>query len=46
MPGLAGVLAIAAAHYGSYALRADRTVVAWGYNVNGELGNGTNPAAG
>ncbi len=41
VPGLSGVLQVAAAHYGSYVLLGDRTVRSWGYNVNGQLGDGT-----
>jgi alpha-tubulin suppressor-like RCC1 family protein len=39
VPGLTGVIAIAAGAYHSLALKADGTIWAWGYNVNGELGN-------
>jgi alpha-tubulin suppressor-like RCC1 family protein len=41
VPGLTNVVAIAAAGYWSMALRSDGTVWTWGYNVFGELGNGT-----
>ena len=44
--GLTNVVAIAAGGYGSYALRADGTVWAWGYNDFGQLGNGTNQTSG
>jgi alpha-tubulin suppressor-like RCC1 family protein len=41
--GLSGVVAISAGHGGftSYALKADGTVWAWGYDGLGQLGNGT-----
>lgn len=41
--GLTGVTAIAAGEdaYSAYALRSDGTVRAWGYNLYGELGDGT-----
>ena len=38
---LSGVVAVAAGYNSSLALRADGTVVAWGDNTYGELGNGT-----
>ena len=38
---LTGVVAIAAGATHSLALRSDGTVVAWGYNTDGELGDGT-----
>ncbi|MFY1655212.1 RCC1 domain-containing protein [Solwaraspora sp. WMMB762] len=38
---LNGVIAIAAGQYYSLALLRDRTVVAWGDNSTGQLGNGT-----
>ena len=43
VPGLSGVTAISAGGIGfhSLALKSDGTVVAWGYNSNGQLGNGT-----
>ena len=37
---LTGVVAVAGGGYHSLALRSDGTVVAWGYNGDGELGNG------
>jgi hypothetical protein len=40
VPGLSGVVAIAAGNYASYALLADGTVVGWGQAANGEIGNG------
>jgi alpha-tubulin suppressor-like RCC1 family protein len=40
VPGLSGVVAIAAAANFSLALRADGTVVAWGQDLNGQLGDG------
>jgi alpha-tubulin suppressor-like RCC1 family protein len=39
--GLTGVVQVAAGYYGSLALRSDGTVWAWGWNFNGELGDGT-----
>ena len=42
VPGLAGVVAIAAGSRHNLALRSDGTIWAWGYNVNGELGAGDN----
>ena len=40
--GLTGVVAIVGANYFSLALKNDGTVRAWGYNLNGQLGNGNN----
>ncbi len=45
VPGLEGVLAVAAGCYTSYALRADGKVEAWGYGGGGNLGNGTETSA-
>lgn len=39
---LTGVIAVAAGEKHSLALLRDRTVVAWGYNGEGQLGDGTN----
>jgi len=39
--GLTGVTKIAAGGHFALALRSDGTVWAWGYNQNGQLGNGT-----
>jgi alpha-tubulin suppressor-like RCC1 family protein len=39
--GLTGVTSVAAGGYTSFALKSDRTVWAWGYDGQGELGNGT-----
>ena len=39
--GLSGVVGIAAGGFSSIALKADRTVWAWGYDGQGELGNAT-----
>jgi alpha-tubulin suppressor-like RCC1 family protein len=44
MPGLSGVVAVAAGAYHSLALKSDGTVWAWGYDGYGELGNGKIPA--
>lgn len=38
---LTGVVEVAAGSYHSFALLSDGTVVAWGYNANGQLGDGT-----
>ncbi len=39
--GLADVVAIASGDYHGLALKNDGTLVAWGYNAGGQLGNGT-----
>ncbi len=41
VPGLSGVIAVAAGQWHSLALKKDGTVWAWGLNGNGRLGNGT-----
>ena len=43
IPGLAGVVSISASNVGwhSLAAKSDGTVWAWGYNRNGQLGDGT-----
>jgi alpha-tubulin suppressor-like RCC1 family protein len=41
-PALTGITAIAGGYAHSLALKSDGTVWAWGYNWNGQLGNGTN----
>jgi alpha-tubulin suppressor-like RCC1 family protein len=41
VPGIADATAIAAGFYSAYALSADGTVWAWGYNATGQLGDGT-----
>jgi len=39
--GLAGVTAIASGYLHNLALKPNGTVLAWGYNAKGQLGNGT-----
>ena len=42
VPGLTGVVAVAAAsETHTVALKSDGTVVAWGWNLYGQLGDGT-----
>jgi alpha-tubulin suppressor-like RCC1 family protein len=41
IPGLSGITAIGAGSDFALAVRSDETVVAWGGNVNGTLGNGS-----
>jgi len=43
--GVANVMAVAGGAYHSLALKADRTVWAWGFNNEGELGTGNTNAA-
>ncbi|MFY1696791.1 RCC1 domain-containing protein [Solwaraspora sp. WMMA2101] len=40
---LTGVIAIAVGTFHSVALLRDRTVVAWGWNIRGQVGDGTHP---
>lgn len=42
MIGLTKVVAIAAGVYHALALKDDGTIWAWGFNLNGQLGNGSN----
>ncbi len=46
VPGLEGIVAIAAAGYDSMALRADGAVFVWGSNEVGQKGNGTQGGSG
>lgn len=39
---LSGIIAVAGTSESSYAIRADRTVVAWGHNDKGQIGTTTN----
>ena len=41
VPGLTGVIAVAAGGDSSFALKSDGTIWAWGYDGQGQLGNGT-----
>ncbi|KFA91072.1 RCC1 repeat- and reductase domain-containing protein, partial [Archangium violaceum Cb vi76] len=41
MQGLSGVVAVAAGYGHSLAVRSDGTVWSWGYNSEGQLGDGT-----
>src|SRR5439155_23041387 len=41
--GLTGVTALAAGTFCSFAVTSDGTAWGWGYNLDGELGNGTTP---
>jgi len=41
VPGLSGIVAISAGGSHSVALKSDGTVWTWGYNTDGELGDGT-----
>lgn len=45
VPGLAGVVAVAAGAAHSLALKSDGTVVAWGNDDFGQLGIGSNPSS-
>lgn len=41
IPGLTDVASVAGANYTIYARKTDGTVIAWGQNNNGQIGNGT-----
>jgi alpha-tubulin suppressor-like RCC1 family protein len=41
LPGLTGITQVSAGSYHSLALRTDGTVMAWGWNAHGRLGDGT-----
>ncbi len=41
VPGLTGVVAVAAGSYHTVALKSDGTVLAWGMNGSGQLGDGS-----
>ncbi|HET9655924.1 MAG TPA: putative Ig domain-containing protein [Kineosporiaceae bacterium] len=44
--GLTGIVSVAPAAQGGYALKSDGTVWAWGGGASGQLGNGTSPVFG
>jgi hypothetical protein len=46
VPGIANAIAVAATEYHSYALLADGTVLGWGENEHGELGDGVGTSEG
>src|SRR5207244_6948650 len=39
---VSNAIAVAAGQYHTLAVKMDRTVMAWGYNAQGQLGDGTN----
>jgi alpha-tubulin suppressor-like RCC1 family protein len=41
VPGLSNIVAISGGFLHAVALKSDGTVWAWGYNYNGQVGNGT-----
>lgn len=46
VPGLANVIQVSGGGYHSAALRSDGTVMSWGFNFDGEMGNGTTTTSG
>lgn len=41
VPGLSGVVAVSAGSNHTVALKADGTIMTWGYNASGQIGDGT-----
>lgn len=46
VPGVANVTQVSAGGYHTAVLRSDGTVVSWGFNFDGEMGNGTTTTSG